>query len=211
MQGYKGKGLNQPYVLHNTIWGSRPVAIGGIVTDPTNNDRSTSDTICLMRSNAVQASHSPIISSAVDTALEDLSPKSFHRDRAVVQAIYWFVKRNVRFVFDESIMMQALGIPQDDLDKELLISPEVLLSMPQPMGDCDDFSTLLASMLLNLNFQVWFVTVAADESKPMEFTHVYVATYLNDEGVKIPLDASHGKYLGWETDRQWRREEWLVS
>ena len=82
--------------------------------------------------------------------------------------------------------------------------------MPEPMGDCDDFSMLVASFLTILGLPVWFVAVAADRDEPDRFSHVYVRTESKDCG-SVVMDCSHGAYPGWETDLQFRRLEWRVN
>jgi transglutaminase-like putative cysteine protease len=110
-----------------------------------------------------------------------------------VRAIYWYVKRHLTFCSDESLLAAQFGLGPD---KELLISPLVLLQMPTPMGDCDDYSLLLASLLKALLVPVKFVSVAVDEAEPWRFSHVYVKAMV--DGGWLALDASHGSYPGWE-------------
>jgi transglutaminase-like putative cysteine protease len=117
-------------------------------------------------------------------------------------------------VDDESLLYEYLGVPPDELDKELLIVPPVLLRMPQPMGDCDDFSLLIASMSLAAGIQPYYVTVAAD---PMDgvrkFSHIYVCVYLADEGNYLALDAGNrfeGVPPGWESGNVTRKAIWKI-
>ncbi len=77
------------------------------------------------------------------------------------------------------------------------------------IGDCDDFSMLCAALLLTQGIPSKFCTVAADGRAPDQFSHVYCVAYL--DGERIPLDASHGSYPGWEVDQErqiTRKGEW---
>ncbi len=153
---------------------------------------------------ALVSAGTPQVTYTVKSILEG-TPISSQSDLA--RCLFWWVKKNIQFVEDEELLNQELGYGALELDKELLISPPVLLSMPSPMGDCDDFSTLLASLLLACEIKCSFVTVAADGMDPYKFSHVYVRAYPND-GEAIYLDTSHGPYPGWETSRQFRKQEW---
>ncbi len=177
-------------------------------TDPVDTDKSVADTIELMREVVISYAHNPIVVSAVQKATNDLAPSASDKD--VVRAIYYWVKANLTFVEDETLLKQALGYSDLDLDKELLITPDTLLSMPKPMGDCDDFSLLIATMCYSYQLPVWFVTIAADSEYPAKFSHVYVKVLLVDSGETIYLDASHGNYPGWEYGRAFRKKEWAI-
>ena len=116
------------------------------------------------------------------------------------------------FVEDETILANELGYSVDP-NQELLIAPETLLSMPIPQGDCDDFSTLIATLLLAFNLPAWFVTVAIDNVQPWRFSHVYVRTYLSDTREEMVMDCSHGRFAGDEPAKKYqifRKVEWLV-
>lgn len=101
------------------------------------------------------------------------------------------VRRAVQFREDERLVEQGVD------GRELLISPEVLLQMPQPMGDCDDFSMLIASVLKLWHYTPMFVTAAANVDYPSVYSHVWVKVQLRSTGEWIDIDASHGPYLGW--------------
>ena len=73
--------------------------------------------------------------------------------------------------------------------------------------DCDGFTMYGACLLTALGIPCALVTVAADSERPREFSHIYVAAYWN--GMRIPLDFSHGEYPGWECPST-RKREWPV-
>jgi len=111
-------------------------------------------------------------------------------------------------------LYDELGIPPEDLDKELLIIPPVLLRMPVPMGDCDDFSLLIACMALEAGIRPYFVTVAADKTEPQRFSHIYICVRLEDEGRHMCLDAGNRLMAippGWEpTTNISRKAIWAI-
>jgi transglutaminase-like putative cysteine protease len=109
----------------------------------------------------------------------------------LVQALWDAVRQTVRFREDERLVEQGID------GRELLISPEVLLQMPQPMGDCDDFSMLVASVLKLWQYEPRFITAAANVDYPNVYSHVWVRVQMRTTGEWIDIDASHGPYLGW--------------
>jgi transglutaminase-like putative cysteine protease len=125
----------------------------------------------------------------------------------LIRAIFWYVKRKIRFRLDEDIVYNELG--EQDWNQELLIDPGLMLSMPNPEGDCDDFSLLCASMLCAAHIKCTYVTIAADPEMPQRFSHIYVAAYV--KSCRVPMDCSHGNLLGWETGKVYRKVEWDVN
>ena len=187
------------------FWGV-PINVQSVLTNPMDTDVSTRDTIQRMIQIAKVSSQSPKVIEILDSLIRDLPRNPTQTDLA--RKVYWWIKNHVKFEEDESILANQLGYA--DPNQELLIPADTLLSMPQPMGDCDDFSMLAASFMVAAKIPVWFVAVAVDETEPWRFSHVYCAV-LVDNAV-VPFDASHGSHLGWETKRHvFRREEWLVN
>lgn len=190
------------------LWGV-PIVTTVTPTSPVDNDRSTFETVQQMIALARDAASKPAINHVVSSLLLSLSKKN-PSDMDLVRAIYWWVKGRVRFREDESILVEDMGWV--DPYQELLISPEILIRMSQPEGDCDDFSMLLASLLVAAKIPVWFVAVAVDEREPWRWSHIYCKVFLKDERKLITLDASHGTYPGWETSREkFRVGEWRVN
>lgn len=188
-----------------SFWGA-PVQISVASTSPTDNDRSTRETISQMIYVSRVCSQSPVINNVVAGLVKQLPRNAGKTD--LVRKIFWFVKNHIVFREDESILANELGY--GDPVQELLISPVSLLSMPQPQGDCDDFSMLVASLCLASRVHCWFVTIAVDEQQPDRWSHVYCM--VETDGVMYPIDASHGNCPGWQTDRQiFKRGEWFVG
>jgi hypothetical protein len=193
-----------------SVWGG-PIAVRTARTDPWNSDISTADTLGILRRHVAQYAADPFVLAGNAHALAALPPHASDRD--IAGAIFHWVRQHVRFVEDERLMYEQLGVAPDRLDKELLLVPPTLLSMPQPMGDCDDFSLLIACMLRCAGIRPFFVTVAADASDPRKFSHIYVAAQLADEGGYLCLDAGNRLAAippGWEISNVTRKAIWAV-
>ncbi len=190
-----------------SYWG-RDVRLEVVAANPIDTDASTIQTIQRMIPIARYSAGTAVIGNAVNDCLASLPRQHSMKDLA--RAIWWWVKKHVTYVEDETILATKMGY--EDPNQELLISPEVLLHMPTPMGDCDDFSMVVASLLVCAQIPCAFVTIAVDELQPNRFSHVYVKCQLPDTGEVMIMDCSHGSYPGWETDREiYRRAEWLVN
>jgi hypothetical protein len=97
---------------------------------------------------------------------------------------------------------------------ETLIRPADLAMMPQPIGDCDDFASYGASHLLSNGVPCSYATIAADPQYPGMFSHVYLVAYPKVgpyAGMRVPMDLSHGWYLGWEHPGAYRLKEWPLG
>lgn len=178
-------------------------SIDVVQTNPLNSDKSVADTITLMGTHARAASSSPQVKQALSNA--GCLQGGLTEDDCI-DKVFGFVKSNVQFVEDDTQLKKIFKVAKS---RELLITPPVLLSMDRPKGDCDDFSMLVCSMLMAKGIQCDFVTVAANSDQPSEFSHVYCMARSRD-GRSIPIDASHGKIAGWETERSTRKQIWPV-
>jgi transglutaminase-like putative cysteine protease len=189
----------------------RPVRVHHTPTNRWNSDISTVHTVAILRRLAREYANDPSVLMATTYALAGLGESGTQRDMA--SAIFYWVRAHVRFVDDEQLLYEVLGVESHEIDKELLIVPPVLLAMPVPMGDCDDFSLLTASMCMAAGMQPYYVTVAADASDPQKFSHIYVCAELADEGKYLPLDTGN-RYTaippGWEASNVTRKAIWAV-
>jgi hypothetical protein len=192
------------------IWGS-PIRVQRTVTNRYDHEKSVRDTIGILTRQARAHAHHPVVEAALADACRGLSYPS---DRQTAGAIFHWIRHHLRFVDDEALMYSQLGVRPEDLDKELLIVPPVLLAMRQPMGDCDDYSLLAASMCLAAGLQPYWITVAADRNEPpSKFSHIYIAVALPDEHSFIVLDAGNryrGIPPGWETSHCTRKAGWKI-
>jgi hypothetical protein len=181
---------------------------------PEGGDAQTEMVIGMMRGYVVEDAGSEEIRGDVEMALAEspgLNP---------AEAVFWFVKRRLRFVKDESTAVPFQeGMGQGDVVVETLIRPRDMSTLCgdrgsgagtcMRQGDCDDFSMYTACLLTAAGVPAAFVTVAAD-SRTTDYSHVYVAAY-PDGGGRVALDTSHGSVPGWETDKAQRVREWPVS
>ena len=191
------------------IWGG-PAVVLSTRTNRFDSDVSTRDTVRVMARLAHEYSSDRYVAAAVQDALAGVGITT---QRDVVCAIFHWVRGKVHFVYDETLLHEQLGVGLDDLDKELLIVPPLLLQMRPPQGDCDDFSLLIASMLLCAGIRPFFVTVAADRSDPHKFSHIYVCAELEDEGTHLCLDAGNRLSRvepGWELPNVTRKAVWDI-
>jgi hypothetical protein len=143
---------------------------------------------------------------ATRRALLPLGPQA--RAEEIARAIFAAVKQSVRLREDYEICWAARL--QGDVDcqsVEFLIDPERLLSMPEPQGDCDDFTMLTCAMLLAAGLGCEMVTIAADRVDPQRFSHVYAVALLPN-GRRLAMDTSHGPAPGWESSVAYRKKGW---
>src|ERR1035437_2766072 len=84
--------------------------------------------------------------------------------------------------------------------------------MDKPEGDCAIFSECVAAFLTVFGVPYEFVTVAVNPNEPTIFSHVYLYGVMPD-GSRLPLDASHGQYPGWQVPSAHvsRRQVWDAS
>lgn len=187
-----------------------PVSITETRTTPNDNHQSTIDTLRVMQSLARDAATSPAITRVVDSLIDKLRSNNPSK-LELARLIYYWVKDRVRFKEDEQTALE-IGYSHQWMRHrfgiDLLIHPVALLSMRSPMGDCDDFSMLIAALLVAANIPCVFEVIAANEREPLDWSHVYVLANVN--GGWLPMDASHGTVLGWETRTRFREMEWSI-
>jgi Transglutaminase-like superfamily len=155
-------------------------------------DDRTRQTVKRMAYNVRKAVPSPEVGNAVAAAVRHLPWDA--SDREVFDAVFNWIGSNVRFRNDP---------PYD----ELLLEPELLLSLRNPAGDCDDYSQLAGAMLGRLGYPSRIVTVKADQRQPDRWSHVYLDAY-DSFGHRVPFDSSHGPEVGWEAPVHFGRAEW---
>ncbi len=180
-----------------------------VPTNPRDNLVSTVDTINKMIVLVNESVGSPIV---IQTAMQIVAGIGKHsaNEMDLIRGVFWWCKHHVMFKEDEAALMQDFGVENLGTGKELLLSPPYLLGMPQPTGDCDDFSTLICTLLKCMGFKrVGFRTIAADSLDPRCFTHVYVIVQLQD-GRFYPIDGSHGPYPGWESEVIYKKHDWWI-
>lgn len=172
-------------------------------------ETATAQTIGIMAGHVRNASRDGLVRDTAAGAVQrfaGLSGDTQDAARMIASAAWWWCKTFVRFVHHEFIIRERLG---ESGHLQGLISPEVLVRMDRPEGDCAIFSECLAAFLTVHGIPYEFVTVAANPSEPDVYSHVYLYAVLGD-GSRLPLDASHGQYPGWQVPSAHvtRRQVW---
>lgn len=131
--------------------------------------------------------------------------------QAIVDRAFEAVRSAIRFQNDEASGAGLGNASPPDLVEFIIRPVDMCRYIEQgiAIGDCDDFSILCSALLATQGIATKFCTVAADGRAPDQFSHVYCVAYL--DGERIPLDASHGDYPGWEVDQErrvTRKQEW---
>jgi len=120
------------------------------------------------------------------------------RSQAIVESCFWWAKHNLHFVHHDELIYVLLG---EVGQLQLLISPDVLVRMNHMEGDCAIYTMVVCAMLEVLNVPWEIVTLAVNPQEPEIFGHVFARAILSD-GRRLPLDASHGVYPGWQVPAQ---------
>ena len=190
----------QPFLIRNDV------AITRTLTNQSDPEQQTVDTIALMKEIIHESARHDRVR-LVASMINRQAPSPYIVQK--LSAIFSYIKTHVTFVPDEQVVEMGLH------GSELLIKPEVLLSMVRPQGDCDDFSMLTTALILATGIDkngVKLVTIAANLSQPKIFSHVFVRVYWWDQEFNdlrhIDVDTSHGLYLGWKAERYYRIQEW---
>lgn len=179
---------------------------------PEDADGQVEATIALMCGYVLEDQGNPLILDAVrqSGALATANPME------KIECVYRWVQSHMSFVPDENTaaMFGADVGQRDGQVVEVLVRPidhvDIYKRNGRSSGDCDDYSMLVAAMLLASGVECAFVTVAADARDITAYSHVYVAADVN--GVRVPVDASHGKAVGWECANMYgKRADWPVN
>ena len=118
--------------------------------------------------------------------------------------VWAHTKQNIKFQRDEVTGEGIAGLPSDEVIETIIRPMDMATEIDAgggAVGDCDDFSMYVAACLKSLGIPCSFATIAADARDPEQFSHVYVVAYpmtVRGMRMRLPLDASHGEYPGWE-------------
>lgn len=171
-----------------------------------NPDEQVARTMRRMGELATEDAANPIFQAFAARTFAGVNPAD---KEAVIQRAYEHVANAIEFQRDELSGAGLEGIDTNDLVEFIVRPVDMCRYIDQgiAIGDCDDFSMLLSALLATQGIPTKFCTVAADGRAPDQFSHVYCVAYL--DGERIPLDASHGDYVGWEVpNRYGKRQEW---
>jgi hypothetical protein len=111
----------------------------------------------------------------------------------LAQTVWLWAKVNIKFVLDEIQLSQLLNRQATDF----LISPLIMIHRGRKQGDCDCFSMMIAALLTCMGVPWRFATIKCDSRDTKRWSHIYLCVDLSS-GARLPLDASHGKFCGWE-------------
>lgn len=161
-------------------------------------DEETAQTVLYMDELAAADAGTPAVIGATVEALDaaGLDDDSSDLDKAC--AIYWWLKRTVRYV-------PTPGTSQ--LVDQTLITPTATLAMPEPIGDCPQFSMLANAMLRSVCIESLFVTIAAESMAPDQWSHIYNIVEVAP-GTWMPFDSSNGPEPGAEYARPFKKKVW---
>ncbi len=214
----------QGSVLHHDL-GSVKYRVEGMSMNP---DTQVNQTLGLMGRRVAEDSSDPFFVSRVRRAFDvQMYPgvRGTGAGKGVIpgtedeiglcEQAWAHTKSGIKFQRDEVTGDGIGGYPSDEVVETIIRPAEMAKFMDAgvAVGDCDDFSMYLACCLKALGIPCSFATTAADSRDPSQFSHVYVVAYPksgNGMRVRMPLDASHGEYPGWETQGLGRYQEWPV-
>jgi hypothetical protein len=171
-------------------------------------DEQVSRTMRRMGELATEDAANPIFQAFAARTYAGIDPSD---KQAIIDRTFDSVSRAIHFQRDE-VSGAGLGSAAPADLVEFIVRPIDMAGYIEQgiaIGDCDDFSMLCAALLATQGIPSKFCTVAADDRAPDQFSHVYCVAYL--DGERIPLDASHGEYPGWEVDQRQpvgRKQEW---
>lgn len=171
-------------------------------------DTATAQTIGIMCGHIKGGAGDSLVHQTADDAVQRFAGVSVAGDaiERTAGAVWWWCKTFIKFVHHEAILRRVLG---EAGHLQGLIAPEILVRMDKPEGDCAIFTECLCSFLRVFGIPYEIVTVAVNPNEPDVFSHVYAYAVLSD-GSRLPLDASHGEYPGWQVPSSHvsRRQVW---
>jgi len=153
----------------------QPESFDAALVPYSNGMRGVEQTIGVMRAMVDDYKTDPGIRQAAINVIYCAPPKI---DIDEVSAVFLFVRDHVRYV-------------RDIADVETISTPDRTLQTR--VGDCDDKSTLLATMLESIGYPTRFVV--AGYTQPGHVEHVYVQVWMS--GDWVDADATEPHPLGW--------------
>jgi transglutaminase-like putative cysteine protease len=150
---------------------ARPMSLGSVPSGP----NGTAQTLKVMKRLAIEGAKDPGVIQVASSLVKNLD----QYDRVgEVRALHGFVRDSIRYT-------------NDPIDLELVRTPRAILEMG--VGDCDDKSILLSSLLRCIGRPARFVAICL--SKNDGFSHVYVETPLGQRW--IALETIRDVEAGW--------------
>ncbi|MGB6477436.1 MAG: hypothetical protein WBF04_25565, partial [Candidatus Sulfotelmatobacter sp.] len=158
----------------------------------------TAQTIAMMDELAdADAAHRLVIE-ATANALDQAGISLDAGTEAKTNAVYWWLKKTIRYIPTPGT---------SPLVDQTLIPPASLLAMPDPEGDCPQFSMLAQAMLRVCCIRSFFKTIAADPDFPETYTHVYNVVEIAPDRFTA-FDSSNGPAPGAEYAHRLKERVW---
>jgi hypothetical protein len=160
-------------------------------------DQATAQTIAIMSDHIQKGATDELVAAAASEALAQFGVLAFGlagQDERAAESCWWSAKNNIRFVHHEFLLRRYLG---EAGHLQGLIAPDVLVRMEKPEGDCAIYTMMICAMLKTLGVPYEIVTAKCSPRDRREYSHVYPRAVMRD-GRRVPLDASHGDYPGWQ-------------
>jgi hypothetical protein len=135
-------------------------------------DAGIAQTVRAMRQLIEAGKKDPVIRELAASILTSGRVPAFNWD-GEVRAVFDWVLRSIRFT-------------RDVQGKETLHAAREIVRLR--IGDCDDFTILMCSLLGTIGYKTRIVTISNHDDAPDQFTHVYPEVFVN--GMWIPVDAA---------------------
>ena len=170
-------------------------------------DEATAQTVRIMCQHIAKSAQDPLVKACARSAVGQWRGgpvfASTGRDpstdpRAIAESAWWWAKHQLKFVHHSKLILAWLN-ERDQL--QLLIEPAVLVRMQTMLGDCAIYTMLICTLLDCFSVPWEIVTLAVDPQEPSVFSHVFPRVVL-PSGRRMTLDASHGRYPGWQVPRE---------
>jgi hypothetical protein len=163
-------------------------------------DVETAQTVSIMDELATRDAGDRAVIDATHRALEDagLDMSASPVEKAI--AIFWYLKRTVRYVPTPGT---------SPLVDQTLVAPSTLLQMPDPWGDCPQFSMAAKAMLQVCCIPSMFKTIAAEPDYPDVYSHIYNVVPIG--GKFLPFDSSNAPAPGAEYARAFKQRVWVPT
>lgn len=160
-----------------------------------NGEAGTAQTIQVMRKLVDNALND---STFVRKAVDIVRPVAAFNEEAEVQAIFNWVRANIRFV-------------KDPYTKEKLIPPQELLKIRS--ADCDCQSMLTAALAMAVGYAARWITLSTQAQSPDEFTHIFTEVEVpSGSNVWVPIDTARAdSVFGVEPPMYYRKRAWDVA
>jgi len=178
-------------------------------------DTATQQTVGYMTHYAHEAARDPLLHQLAVNAVRSFRGgplwagtgiDPFSDPVCMADSVWWWCKHSLKFKHHGE-QFEAwsgdLGDPRTKL--QLLIAPDVLVRMKRMEGDCAIYTMMLCAMLESLGLDWQIRTLAVDRRQPGVFSHVCARS----QGET--LDASHGKYPGWEVPAYDVQRSWTFN